>query len=321
MHGRIRSIAALAAIAISLAASPAALAEPMPAGPYDVTISGGTIQAGTLLPPAQLPSAGPLAVSIGTSQIQLALPAIATIPGNFSSPVAGGTLSGTYTVTVPTADLAVDPATGSATLDVALYVALSVQYTGYVTLSTTCNIGNANDPVLLHLTTDAGSAWSAAAGNFSLADNTFAVSAPTCANGTVQSVLALVMGGTGSGSNSAHVDGHAAPHRAAPAPAPTSGLAPTTLNDGANDVPPALEPEPGTEPAAHDEQLCIVPKLKGKSLERSTRMLRRAGCRVGRVSRVRSKKRPGTVVRQRVAPGTRLPRGTRIGVGVASSRG
>lgn len=314
MHGRTRKIAALAAATIGLTVPAAALADPMPAGTYDLTISSGTITAGKFLPPAQLPSAGPLGVPIGTSQIQLALPAIAAIPGDFSSPVAGGTISGTYTVTVPTANLTVDPTTGSASLDVAFYVALSVQYAGFFTVSTTCNVGSANDPVLLHMTTGAGSAWSAATGNFSLADNTFAVPAPTCANGAVQTALAFLMGSTGSGANSAQVGGHAARRPDAPASTPTSGST-TTLNP----VPPAPAPAPVSAPAPQAVPRCVVPKLKGKSLKRSTRLLRRAGCRVGRVKRVKSKKRPGTVVRQRVAAGTRLPRGARIGVSVAAA--
>jgi subtilisin family serine protease len=55
---------------------------------------------------------------------------------------------------------------------------------------------------------------------------------------------------------------------------------------------------------------CVVPALVGRRLSKARAAIARAGCRLGRVRRVRSRGRSGRVVRQHPRPGTRLaPRG------------
>jgi hypothetical protein len=61
---------------------------------------------------------------------------------------------------------------------------------------------------------------------------------------------------------------------------------------------------------------CVVPKLKGKKLKATKLVLRKAGCRLGAVTGVRSKR--AKVVRQSAAPGKVLPRGAAVRVRLAA---
>lgn len=58
--------------------------------------------------------------------------------------------------------------------------------------------------------------------------------------------------------------------------------------------------------------VCAVPKLKRLTLKRAQKRLRRAGCRLGKVSGDR--RRSARVVKQRPKPGTKLPAGGRVSV-------
>jgi subtilisin family serine protease len=76
---------------------------------------------------------------------------------------------------------------------------------------------------------------------------------------------------------------------------------------------PAAPPPP---PAVH----CVVPRLAGKTLAGARTALTRARCALGRVTRRRSRVRRGRVVAQSVRPGTRRPRGSRVGVVLSRGR-
>jgi hypothetical protein len=60
---------------------------------------------------------------------------------------------------------------------------------------------------------------------------------------------------------------------------------------------------------------CVVPKLKGRKLDVGRALLRKAGCKLGRV--VGKRPRTGRVVRQSARPGKVLPRGAAVGVVLA----
>jgi hypothetical protein len=62
---------------------------------------------------------------------------------------------------------------------------------------------------------------------------------------------------------------------------------------------------------------CLVPKLKGKTLASARRRLRRAGCRLGDVTRPQHGSANVRVSRQAEPPGTVLPDDARVGVALA----
>jgi hypothetical protein len=65
-------------------------------------------------------------------------------------------------------------------------------------------------------------------------------------------------------------------------------------------------------------QSCIVPKLKGKTLRKAKRLLKKAGCTLGRVKRREApNKKPGRVLSQRPKPGTVKPLGAQVRVVVS----
>lgn len=65
---------------------------------------------------------------------------------------------------------------------------------------------------------------------------------------------------------------------------------------------------------------CIVPNVRRKRLAAARAAIRRAGCTVGRVRRVRSNRLRGRVVSQRPRAGARRPRGTRVNLVVSRGR-
>lgn len=68
-------------------------------------------------------------------------------------------------------------------------------------------------------------------------------------------------------------------------------------------------------------RMCKVPNVRRKPLAQARRLLARAACRVGAVRRVPSaKKMKGRVIRQRPAPGTRLPEGGRVNLVLGRGR-
>jgi beta-lactam-binding protein with PASTA domain len=64
--------------------------------------------------------------------------------------------------------------------------------------------------------------------------------------------------------------------------------------------------------------VCVVPKLRGKTLAGAKRALKRAHCALGKVSRKASKRvKPGRVLASRLKAGSRVRAGTRVRVTVA----
>ena len=80
-------------------------------------------------------------------------------------------------------------------------------------------------------------------------------------------------------------------------------------------------PPPPPPPPAQPPRRCIVPRVVGRTLPTAQRLIRRRGCRVGRVRRVRSTRaRRGRVMRQTPRAGRRVVRGTRIALVVGRGR-
>jgi thermitase len=65
---------------------------------------------------------------------------------------------------------------------------------------------------------------------------------------------------------------------------------------------------------------CTVPRLRGKTRRAATKLLRRAGCKLGSVKRVRSGVKLGRIVSQRPAAGRRVGKGTAVVVTVSRGR-
>jgi hypothetical protein len=64
-------------------------------------------------------------------------------------------------------------------------------------------------------------------------------------------------------------------------------------------------------------QFCVVPRVKGKSLPRARKAIRRAHCSVGRVRYARSRRARGRVVSQSLKPGARKAAGTKVNLVVS----
>jgi ABC-type transport system substrate-binding protein len=66
---------------------------------------------------------------------------------------------------------------------------------------------------------------------------------------------------------------------------------------------------------------CVVPNVRGKTLQQARRMLAARRCALGRVTRAYSAKvKSGRIIRQNRRPGARLPRGTRVKVTVSRGK-
>jgi len=57
---------------------------------------------------------------------------------------------------------------------------------------------------------------------------------------------------------------------------------------------------------------CVVPRVTGKKLKAAKRVLTRAHCKAGKVTKKFSKVKRGRVVSQRPKPGTNLPAGAKV---------
>jgi PASTA domain len=77
-----------------------------------------------------------------------------------------------------------------------------------------------------------------------------------------------------------------------------------------------LTPAPPPPPAVQ----CVVPRVTGKTLAAARTALARSRCALGRVRKRRSRVRKGRVVAQSVRPGTRRPRGSRVGLTLSRGR-
>jgi hypothetical protein len=99
-----------------------------------------------------------------------------------------------------------------------------------------------------------------------------------------------------------------------PAPPPPPG--PPPPNPPPPEPPPIAPPAPAPPPAVR----CRVPGVVGVTLASASRMIRRAGCSVGRVRRIRSTRRRGRVVSQAPRVGRIVARGTRVSLRVSRGR-
>ena len=67
-------------------------------------------------------------------------------------------------------------------------------------------------------------------------------------------------------------------------------------------------------PAPRPPAACVVPALKGKTLARAKTALTKANCRLGKVTRKRSRGKPGRVIGQKPRAGTTRPAGSKVAV-------
>jgi hypothetical protein len=101
---------------------------------------------------------------------------------------------------------------------------------------------------------------------------------------------------------------------------PPVGETPTPPPPAGSSSDPAPAPVPQSTPAIAQPKpvMCVVPKLRGKTLARAKLLLKRAHCALGKVSRrAGGRVKPGRVLATRLKPGTRVRAGTRIRVTVA----
>jgi hypothetical protein len=280
----------------------AASAAPMPAGTYDVTLTGGTVKVGSFLPSLPLTSGTTFSVALGTTAISQPIGLTTT-----DSPITGA-ITGTVSTTITGAGVTIDPTTGSATADATFFVSMTATGLG------SCSLGSSNSPISVHLTTDKGSAWDATSGAFSMVDNTFALPAPVCSPSLIEPMVTTVLGNLGSGNNVINLDG-IAKRRADPTPSSN-----TPPPGGTTSQPPVSTPSPTTgNPnevtplvSAPTVKACVVPKLVGKTLKQAKRALKKAGCKVGKAKKSKSKKKKGRIVEQRYKVGTKLPAGAKV---------
>lgn len=71
---------------------------------------------------------------------------------------------------------------------------------------------------------------------------------------------------------------------------------------------------------APQQAFCRVPRLTGRTLKAARATLARSRCRLGKVARVRSRRKAGVVIGQSPRPGTRLRAGGRVNVRVSLGR-
>lgn len=83
--------------------------------------------------------------------------------------------------------------------------------------------------------------------------------------------------------------------------------------------PPQPPPPPPGPPPAPSRPTCLVPKVVGRPLAKAKKLIRKSGCRVGRVRKVRSGRGAGTVLSQIPRGGLRVP--LRAHVRLVVSRG
>ena len=195
---------------VVLALAGPASAATLPAGTYDAQLTGGQISIGSL-PATAIPAApaGVVVVPEGTPG-ELALPADGvSIPPtmvNVACPPVGTCPVTVTVVLVGPITAGIDPATGAAHASASAYVTMSGTFP--IVGAVTCSIGTALAPVSINLTTAApGAPWDPVSGAIKLVDNTFALPALSCGNGTVEALINLVLGSTGAGNNLVELDG------------------------------------------------------------------------------------------------------------------
>lgn len=305
MHGRTRLLSLVIAGALVLPAS--AAASPIPPGTYDVNLTGGTVDIGSLLPPLAL--SVPVSFPVGIGSQAVTTPLVATVPdAGFNTSASGYSVSGTLKTTVVTASATIDPVAVSASLDISFYANLDMTASllGTSTMGS-CSFGSPAQPIALHLTSAQGKEWDATTGLFSLADRTFAMPTPSCSPALIGSLISLVTGNTDSGHNSATIDGQATRHPDAPVTSPPTTATTQTTTSNSNSTTPT-----GATPTTTGAGNCVIPNLIGKRLAAAKAALRAAGCKPGTVKSKKSKKKKGLVIAQGRRAGVKLPVGSKV---------
>jgi thermitase len=107
---------------------------------------------------------------------------------------------------------------------------------------------------------------------------------------------------------------------APPPPPPPPPPAPTPPPPAPTPPPPA-PPLPSPQPRPPAQARCVVPSVKGKTVPAARRLLAARRCALGKITRKYSRTvKKGRILSQSRRPGSRLPRGTRVGVGVSRGR-
>ena len=197
----------LAVLAGLVAAAPASAAT-LPAGTYDVTFTGGSVQSG-LLPSVPLPAQPPVTIVVPEGT-----PAEVAIP---LSSLGTGTVTGVVTLppcpydaitclaypatapatveVIPTGPVVagIEPATGAAHASGSMYGSVSSElpFVG----AFTCSFGSAQSPISVALSTDPpGAPWEPVTGAIKLADPLVDLPAPDCTDPFVDLLFATVVG-------------------------------------------------------------------------------------------------------------------------------
>jgi hypothetical protein len=168
-----------------------------------------------------------------------------------------------------------------------------------------------------------------AAGNFRLLAGSPAVDSgdPEFAGSATElDGLARVADGNGDGSTVTDRGAYempTPPAPPAPAPAPVGDPAGGTPDAGAPPAAPPIAEAPAaatTPTTTSAARTCRVPKLRGKTLPAAKRALRRAGCRVGKLSGTKARGKNVRVRSQRIRAGRTVPAGTKVRLKLAVRR-
>jgi hypothetical protein len=278
-----------------------AQAAPIPAGVYDVTLTSGTVDIGSVLPPSTLNSGTTFPATIGSDPFSQ--PIGLTVP---DIPIVSP--AGTISVTTHGAGVTIVPAAGSATLDATFDASITINSVG------SCSLAG----VTVHLTTDNGSAWDPTTNAFSMVDNTFALPTLNCSPAFLTGVVGPLLGSTGIGNNVITLLGTAIRRPDVPPTTTTgTGTQPGTGTTGTGGG--TTTQQLGTTPTTTTPNVkrCVVPKLVGKTLKKAKRALKKAGCKAGKAKSKKSKKKKGRVIKQRYKAGTKLPLGTKVALTVS----
>jgi hypothetical protein len=291
----------------------------MPPGDYTVRLSAGTVRFGEL-PAMPLPPLPPFQATLADQPVTVPLP----VPFNLNISLLG---SLTVTTTLDAGQTTIDPVTGAATADVTAHAVLKAVPGPFLNVTGTCTYASAAEPIQLHLATTADSVWKLPERAFTVYDSAFALPPPVCDDPTLQSLVVNAAGDTSAGHNALAITGTAArpedapPPDPPPPPLPVGGSAGGGSPGGSTPAPTGgNDPTPSADAGAPDAAptaTCVVPRLKGRTLASAKRLLTRAGCRLGKVSKRRSSHRRGTVLTQSKAPGRKVLRGTRVAVTLA----
>jgi PASTA domain len=323
VHGRTR--VAVLVIAVLCAFPAVAAAAQMPTGIYDTQLTGGSLDLGVLPPLPAIPSSPSFPLTIGTSPLS-AQAAGFTLPAqSFNENVGGlGTVAGSYTITLQSLAISLDPTTGSATIDTGAYGTITLTSP----LSGSCTVASSSSPLTLHLSTASGSPWDATTNLMTLADKTFTLPSLSCdpSLSLIASALQAYIGGTNPGDNALTMIWSLVRRQDTTNTTGGSNSGGSGGTGGTQQTGGTTNQTGSTAPTGTAPKGCVVPKLKGKrfatkkSLRRLKTRLRKAGCRLGKVKYVKSKKRKGLVIKQSPRPGKHARGGTRVAVTIARGK-